>query len=172
MKEISEYVIPIGFYNPKKWCDNIVKHYANDDFPEESLQYPIEALTASFANIINVYGNYPKDVKIFLSQATNPLFAPEEYVTQIYSVIKEKATQKKDAYIDAVAESLYYIRLLFEQDKEYVCDHFTQEINIINNCEGDECIEKFTAMLSNITKVHANQVSKLISKYCKDELLQ
>jgi DNA-directed RNA polymerase subunit F len=169
MKEASEYVIPIGFYDPKKWCDSMVNHYANNDFPKETLQYPIEALTASFANIINVYGNYPKDIKILLSQATNPLFEPEEYVKQIYSVIKEQGKERKDPYVDAVAESLYYIRLLFEQDKDYICQHFEEEIGLVRNCPSEECVKKFSKYLSKIVKTHANQVSNLIEEYCLEE---
>jgi hypothetical protein len=166
MKDACKNVIPVGFYDQKKWCDSIVNHYAKEDLPKEALSYPIEALTASFANIINVYGNFPEDIKIFLSQATNPMFSPEEYEEQIYSVIKEHAVRKKDPYIDAVAESLYYIRLLFEQDKEYIYQHFKQEINSLNSFEEQERTEKFAKTLSSIVKIHANQVSKLVSEFC------
>lgn len=166
MKDACQHVIPVGFYDQKKWHESIVKHYGRKDLPIEALSFPIEALTVSFANIINVYGDYPEDVKIFLSQATNPLFFPEEYVEQIYSVIKEHALKKKDPYIDAVAESLYYIRLVFEQDKEYICQHFKQEIDTLTHLPEQERIEHFSKTLSTIVKTHANQVSKLISEFC------
>ncbi|PIR39598.1 MAG: hypothetical protein COV35_03585 [Alphaproteobacteria bacterium CG11_big_fil_rev_8_21_14_0_20_39_49] len=170
MKESNECIIPIGFYDQHKWCENIVNHYSNADFPKETLQYPIEALTASFANIINVYGNYPNDVKILFSQATNPLFEPHEYVKQIYSVIKEQAMSKKDPYIDAVAESLYYIRILFEQDKDYIIMHFEEEIGKIHNCQGEQCIDKFAKYLHKIVKIHANQICNMVGEYCVESV--
>lgn len=166
MKEAYQHGIPIGFYDQKKWCESIVNHYAKEDLPKEALNYPIEALTASFANIINVYGNYPEDIKIFLSQATNPMFSPEEYEEQIYRVIKEHAVKKKDPYVDAVAESLYYIRLLFEQDKEYVYQNFKQEINSLKSLEEQERTEQFAKTLSAIVKIHANQVAKMVGEFC------
>jgi hypothetical protein len=166
MKDACQHVIPVDFYDQKKWHESIVNHYAREDLPKEALSFPIEALTASFANIINVYGNFPEDVQIFLSQATNPMFSPEEYEEKIYRVIKEHAVSKRDPYVDAVAESLYYIRLLFEQDKEYIYQHFKQEIYILNSLEEQERIEKFAKTLSSITKIHANQVAKLVGEFC------
>ena len=170
MKESVENIIPIGFYDAHKWCDSIVDHYSNSDFSKETLQYPMEALAASMANVINVYGNFPKDVKVLFSQATNPLFESEEYESNIYKAIKEQAIERKDPYIDAVAESLYYIRILFEQDKDYMVEHFEEEIGKIGGCQSEQCVEKFSKYLHKIVKIHTNQICQMIDEYCVEDV--
>jgi hypothetical protein len=160
--------LPADFYKSEGWHKSLVNHYANKHFPKEVLDYPLQALAACIENIINVYGDFPEDVAKLLKQAVDPLFAPEEYATKIYKVIKEDAIKRKDPYTDRVAEGLYYIRTIFEKKREYIEEYFANEINSVYGFPDEEKLENLADELSMIAKIHARQVANMIGKFCAE----
>lgn len=166
MRQQQRQVLPIGFYDSKGWCKSIIGHYADDEFSPDTLRFPVEALTIGIGNIINVYGNHPKDVVKLIKQAVNPLYTPEEYKERIYKVIKQAAIKSKDPYVDMVAESLYYMRLLFEKDRNYIKDHFSDEIKRVGRDNETEKLEYLADELSSIVRTHARQVAGMITEHC------
>jgi hypothetical protein len=163
---MNHVALPHDFYDSNCWRINIIKHYVNNKYSYKILEYPVQALTVSLETIIKVYGNYPEDVMVLLSQTTNPLFTSDEYKDNIYKVIKNDAILNKNPYIDAVAESLYYIRLLFEKNNAYLAEHFTTEILQLRGTTIDEKIQQFADELSMIVKTHTGQVRNMIKEYC------
>ncbi|MCE3233054.1 MAG: hypothetical protein K0R98_1311 [Rickettsiaceae bacterium] len=164
-RQIMAKPLPRDFYKSKGWHESLVKHYSKQ-LPQNTLEYPLEALTACLENIINVYGNFPEDVAKLLKQAVDPLFAPEEYHNKIYKVIKQDAIRRKDPYTDRVAEGLYFIRTMFEKKRDYVEEYFHAEIDHVPGETEDEKIARLAEELSMIAKVHARQVVNMISKHC------
>ena len=82
---MNHVALPHDFYDSNCWRINIIKHYVNNKYSYEILEYPVQALTVSLETIIKVYGNYPEDVMVLLSQTTNPLFTSDEYKDNIYT---------------------------------------------------------------------------------------
>jgi hypothetical protein len=160
--------LPLNFYRSKGWHTSLINHYTNPDFPKEALDYPLLALTAGLENIINVYGNFPEDVAKLLRQAIDPLFAPEEYESKVYRVIKEDAIKRKDAYTDMVAEGLYYIRIMFEKKRDFIEECFKNEIAAVRGDSHSEKLQKLTDELSMIARIHAKQIANMIAKHCSE----
>lgn len=170
MRQVQPMVkpLPLNFYRAKGWHNSLINHYTSPDFPKDSLDYPLQALTAGLENIINVYGNFPEDVAKLLRQAVDPLFAPEEYEEKVYRVIKEDAIKRKDPYTDMVAEGLYYIRILFEKKRTFVEECFQNEIAKVKGESDQEKLQNLTEELSMIARVHAKQIANMIAKHCSE----
>jgi hypothetical protein len=169
MKVMSQFMakpLPSGFYNSDGWHKSLINHYADNNFTKDILKFPLEALTVGIENIINVYGDFPEDVAKLLKQAVDPLFSPQEYEEKIYRVIKDDAIKRKDPYIDRVAEGLYFIRLIFEKNHQYLEVYFEDEISKVHGISDQEKLENFANELSMIAKVHARQISNMILQYC------
>lgn len=166
MHSAVEKSLPARFYDAKAWLKSLVIHYAQTHqlLPAGVLMMPLASLTRAIENVITVYGNYPHPTYQALKQTINPLFEPNEYYNDIYSKMKEIATNENRPNFFIMAESLLYMRRLFEKDKEFLADAFRKELNLL---EGDEerQIETLAHVLHNITKVHVNQVSKMIKAF-------
>tara|TARA_B100001564_G_C20472023_1_gene593040 strand:+ start:127 stop:642 length:516 start_codon:yes stop_codon:yes gene_type:complete len=162
-KESGPKPLPLNFYSSKAWLKSLVLYYVEEHqlLPAGPLMFPLTVLTRAIENVINIYGNFPLPTYKFFKQCINPLFEPNEYYNTIYLQIRNVADKenKPDLYI--MAENLLYLRRIFEKDKEYIEDAFSKELDLMDG-EHQERVDQLTEILHQITKVHVNQVAKMI----------
>ncbi len=167
MTDIMEKALPEDFYDVPGWFDSLVGFYSEEQkkLERDVLEMPLTVLTAAIGNVIHIYGNFSEDVLKLLEQTVNPLFEPGEYEAKIYKTLKEGAVNEKNPAIDKMAESLMYIRSLFERDKLMLSKYFKDEIQKMTDpAEITKREEKFSDALRIITKVHVLQVINMIKE--------
>lgn len=167
MPDTIEKPIPEDFYDVPGWFDSLVQFYADEHkkLERDVLEMPLTVLTAAIGNVIHIYGNFTDDVLKLLEQTVNPLFEPGEYKSKVYDTLKVGAVNENNPAIDKMAESLMFIRSLFERDKLMLSKYFNEEIGKIT--EPGEITakeEKFAEALRLITKVHVLQVINMIKE--------
>ncbi len=155
--------IPLNFYSAKPWLKSLVLHYVETHqlLPAGVLMVPLASLTRAIENVINIYGNFPQSTYQFLKQTINPLFEPNEYYNTIYLKLKEIAADENRPNFYILAESLLYLRRLFEKDTEFLEDSFSTELSLLPGTP-EEQVQNLSIALHNITKVHVNQIVKMI----------
>jgi len=163
----TEKPIPEDFYDVPGWFESIVGFYADTQkkLEREALELPVTVLTAAIGNVIHIYGNFTGDVIKLFEQTVNPLFEPKEYHEEIYKTLKEGAVNENNPAIERLAESLLFIRNMFDRDKKMITEYFQDEIGKIS--EPAEVVmkeEKFAAIMSMITKVHVLQIVAMIKE--------
>lgn len=158
-KPINPEPLPEGFYKREGWLKNIVDFYANQQklLPAEVLERPVEGLVNGIHNVISINRNWPQDTYNLFKQAVGPLWDPQEYREKIYQSFKRRAKEENEPRLDIIAESLVYIRYLFEQDKDFIAEVFADEITTL---DGD--IERFSKALQTIVRTHTNQVIRML----------
>ena len=158
--------LPERFYDARAWLKSLAIHYAqtHELLPAGALMLPLASLTRSIENVIAIYGNFPEPTYQFLKQTINPLFEPNEYHNTIYLKLKELATTENRPNFFILAESLLYMRRLFEKDKEFIADAFRKELDLLEGTPDVQC-ETLATVLCNITKVHVNQVAKMVKAF-------
>ena len=164
-----ERSIPEDFYNAPGWLETIIDFYGRKQkkLEPELLDLPVSILTASVGNVIYIYGNFTDDVIKLLEQTINPLFQPSEYYEKVYKTLKNGAVDENNPAIDKMAESLLFVRNLFDHDKKIIKEHFRLEVEKISGPEQYVMKEeKFASILAMITKTHILQVIKLIRATC------
>ncbi|MFZ2484836.1 MAG: hypothetical protein WAW81_02770, partial [Minisyncoccia bacterium] len=122
---------------------------------------PLTSLSRAIENIINIYGNFPKTTMQFFKQTINPLFEPNEYYNIIYLKLRKLAEDENRPNFYTLAENLFYIRRLFEKDREFLSDYFRKELELLDGTE-EEQLAKLADVLHGITKVHVNQIVNMI----------
>jgi hypothetical protein len=164
MTEI-EKPLPEDFYDVPGWFDSLIQFYSEEHkkLERDVLAMPLTVLTAAIGNVIHIYGNFTDDVLKLLEQTVNPLFEPGEYKAKVYETLKVGAVNENNPAIDKMAESLMFIRSLFERDKLMLSKFFNEEIGKISDAaEITQKEEKFAEALRLITKVHVLQVINMI----------
>lgn len=158
MVEILDKPFPENFYKKEGWLENLVKHYGKDreKLSEDALLPPMQVLTDSLYDVVEIYGDFPEIVYNALGQAIDPLFSPEEYVKDIFQVIYDAGIEENRPMLVRYAEGLLVLRKLFEQDEEFYNKHFSEEITKVG-------YKEFTSAIRDITKIHVNQFRKIIA---------
>lgn len=159
--------LPEDFYDVPGWFDSLVHFYSEEQkkLERDVLEMPLTVLTAAIGNVIHIYGNFSEDVLKLLEQTVNPLFEPGEYEEKVYQTLKKGAIDENNPAINKLADSLMYIRSLFERDKLMLAKYFTDEIGKISDAiEITQKEEKFSNALRLITKVHVLQVINMIKE--------
>lgn len=171
MNEIIDQQLPEDFYEAKAWFGSLIEFYSEGKqkkFDRAILEMPLTHLTFAIETIIFAYGNSSHVMVDAFEKVVNPLYAPGEYKEGVYDILKKAAIERRDARLDGYAESLMYIRGMFERDMEFLKIHFNKEISKI---PGEEEISvkagKFSEILSLITRTHIRQVIKMIKESCK-----
>lgn len=161
MSEINPAPLPDNFYNREGWLKNILDFYSDQQklLPREILQRGVEGIVNALYNVISINRNWPQDTHNLFKQAVGPLWDPQEYREKIYNSFKRRAKDENEPRLDIIAESLVYIRYLFERDKVFIAQVFADEIAKLN---GD--VDKLGEALQTIAKTHTNQIIKLLAK--------
>lgn len=159
--EINPAPLPENFYNREGWLKNILDFYADQQklLPRATLQRAVEGIVNSLYNVISINRNWPQDTHNLFKQAVGPLWDPQEYREKIYQSFKRRAKDENEPRLDIIAESLMYLRYLFEQDQAFISQVFADEIATLN---GD--FAKMAQVLQTIVKTHTNQIIKLLAK--------
>jgi hypothetical protein len=158
MVEILDTPFPEYFYKKQGWFENLVNHYGKDKekLPEDVLHSPMQLLTDSLYDVVEIYGNFPEIVYNALGQVIDPLFSPEEYKQEIYQILYDAGIAENRPMLVRYAQGLLVLRNFFEQNEEFYKKHFSEEI-------GQVGYKEFTCTLRYITKIHINQFRKIIS---------
>ena len=167
MTDIINKSLPEDFYDAPGWFDSLVGFYSKEQkkLERDVLEMPLTVLTAAIGNVIHIYGNFSEDVLRLLEQTVNPLFEPGEYEEKVYKTLKKGAVNENNPAIDKMADSLMYIRSLFERDKIMLSKYFNDEIGKMTDpAEITQKEEKFAEALRIITKVHVLQVINMIKE--------
>jgi|GEM_PF-2429515 len=167
MKEMQkETPLPLDFYDKNGWCDSIVDFYGtNPQFPnKEILNAPMNLLTQSIGNLIDIYGNFPDIVTNLLNQIISPLFFDNDYEKNVYSPIKKAAVDESNPPLADMAESLLILRKLHDKDKNLLLTKFQNEISQIDKPTDAEKFEYFVDSVHKITKVHIHQLIGIIAE--------
>tara|TARA_B100001564_G_scaffold356822_1_gene371765 strand:- start:347 stop:838 length:492 start_codon:yes stop_codon:yes gene_type:complete len=159
--EINPEPLPENFYNRDGWLKNIMNFYAVEKklLPEDVLKRAVEGIVNALYNVITINRNWPQDTHNLFKQAVGPLWDPKEYREKIYNSFKTRAKTEDEPRLDIIAESLIYIRYLFEQDKTFLEEIFSEEIQKL---DGD--VDRLALALQTIVKTHTNQVIKMLAK--------
>jgi len=159
--------LPLNFYQAVGWQASLLGFYAGKHqvLPEKDLEKAVEKLTKAVENIIGIYGDYPDSTLSGLKQTIDPLFEPKEYVKKVYDVIKGSGEQNNRPEIIDLADSLYFIRRVFQQDKELLKQEFSDEINATEGEDFNEKLKNFAPKIQNIYKTHIVQISKMIETH-------
>jgi hypothetical protein len=166
MKQAVNHSLPARFYDARAWLKSLAVHYAQTHhlLPAGALLLPLASLTRAIENTITIYGNFPQPTYQFLKQTINPLFGPNEYYNTIYLKLKELATTENRPNFFILAESLLFMRRLFEKDKEFIADAFSKELDLLDGTPEAQ-LETLAHVLHSIAKVHINQVAKMIKAF-------
>jgi len=158
---INSAPLPENFYNREGWFKSILDFYGEQQklLPKETLRRAVEGVVNSLYNVISINRNWPQDTHNLLKQAVGPLWDPEEYREKIYQSFKRRAVDENEPRLDTIAESLMYLRYLFEQDRAFITQVFADEIS-----KTDGGLERFAAALQTIVKTHTNQIIRLLAK--------
>ncbi len=160
MNEINPNPLPENFYNQEGWLKNILNFYTEKALlPYEVMQRPVGGLVVSLSNVIEINRNWPQDTHNLFKQAVGPLWDPEEYREKIYKSFKRRAVDEKEPRLDVIAESLLYVRSLFEQNEIYIRKNFIDEIGML-----DGNIAQFSQAMQLITRVHTGQIIRLLAQ--------
>lgn len=164
MTKIAEKPLALNFYNNKEWHKKLLSYYDDEKYSGEKAIYsrPLEFLTRSIANIINIYGNFPNETCLLLKQTIDPLYAENEYFNSIYLRLKETAAKEDNPKIVIMADSLLYIRRVFKKDKAFLKSNFHEEIEAVQGTSFDEKMDKFSDRLKKVTNVHLMKVINAI----------
>ena len=156
--------LPEDFYPVEGWCKSLVSHYSKANFllPAHILQEPMDSLTIAIGNVIDIYGNFPESVYKLFVQTIDPLYEPDEYRNSIYTDLVTGAKEENNPSVRIIAECLYHIRRLFEKDQAYLHLNFPEEIAHTPGDTEEEKMEHFAKIISKITRVHINQINKMI----------
>lgn len=158
---INPAPLPDNFYNREGWLKSILDFYGDQQklLPKDLLQRAAEGIVNSLYNVISINRNWPQDTHSLLKQAVGPLWDPQEYREKIYQSFKRRAVDENEPRLDIIAESLMYLRYLFEQDKTFINQVFAEEVTKTNGG-----FDPFAAALQAIVKTHTNQIIKLLAK--------
>lgn len=165
MVEISSAPLQEKFYVADKWQKSMVKYYCEDlkKLPKESLERPLESLAIAIENVAYLNGNFPEDTYKLFKQSVGPLWDPEEYREKVYKTLIDTAKEHDEPRLVTVADSLLYIRTIFEHDEKFVEKYFKNEIEAIEADSYEEKRQILTKNLQAITRVHVEQVCSLIA---------
>ncbi len=165
MPQILETPLPDDFYKEEGWVKSLVNFYGekNKKLPVSALQKPMEILARAIYNVSFIYGNFPDVVYDALGQAIDPLFAPKEYHDKIYAELKQAAEDENRPLLADYAEALYTIRRMYGRDKEFYEDNFSKQMSMIAAAGLISQQERFGSVIQEITKVHVNQVRKMVA---------
>ncbi len=166
MQSAAEKPLPLHFYNAKPWLKSLVVHYVETYqlLPAGVLMLPLATLTRAIENVINIYGNFPQSTYQFFRQTINPLFEPNEYYNTVYLKLKEIATRENKPNFFILADSLLALRRFFEKDRNYLEDYFNKELSLLSG-SPEEQFQTLSEALHNITRIHVNQVAKMIKSF-------
>lgn len=158
-EEINPNPLEQDFYKMKGWRRTIVEFYCDKKnlLPKDALIRPVDNLTEAINNVLIINKNWPQDSYNLFRQAVGPLWDPDEYIEKIYDSFKRRAKDENEPRLDIIAESLFYIRRIFEQDKDYIMKSFSREIK---NNKLD--LVDYSKNLQNIIKTHTNQVIRML----------
>jgi hypothetical protein len=161
MSEINPEPLPENFYNREGWLKNILDFYGDQQklLPRKVLQRAVEGIVNALYNVISINRNWPQDTHNLFKQAVGPLWDPKEYREKIYDSFKRRAKEENEPRLDIIAESLVYIRYLFERDQTFLTQVFADEI-----AELDGDTNKLGEALQTIVKTHTNQIIRLLAK--------
>ncbi len=160
LPEVNSKPLTQDFYKHKGWIKNLVDFYSEKKvLPRKVLQKPIEILCSNIMDVILINLNWPQDTHSLFKQAVGPLWDPAEYREKIYDSFKKRAIDENEPRLDRIAESLLYIRSLFEQDLGYIEKNLAKEVEMVN---GDT--KTLAVGLQIVTRAHVNQVIKMLEK--------
>lgn len=167
MQHHSEKPLPPQFYDARAWLRSLITHYTETHqlLSASALRLPLASLSRAIENVINIYGNFPDTTCQFFRQTINPLFESSEYYDDVYLKLKEAAEEESKPNFFILAESLLFIRRLFEKDSQFLLSQFSNEFELVEGHNEKDRLDKFAAILHTITKVHVNQVVKMIKSY-------
>lgn len=158
MTDILHTPFPQGYYKKNGWHDSLITHYAEKQkrLPVEVMQSPLSVLVDSLYDIVEIYGDFPEIVYNVLGQTINPLFEPQEYKEKVVDVIYNAGVDEDRPLLIEYANALLAVRNLFQKDEKFYKSNFPEEIEEVG-------YEKFVEVISDITKVHVNQLRKIIA---------
>lgn len=156
--------LPLHFYNAKSWHKSLLGHYTSTHqlLPKAALNLPLASLARAIENVINIYGNFPETTIDFFKQTINSLFDPDEYYEQVYLRLREAAKNENKHVFYILADSLLFIRHTFEKELQFLKEQFSDELYHVPGNSEQEKLTQFARVLHTITKVHVNQVIRLI----------
>ncbi|MCE3233052.1 MAG: hypothetical protein K0R98_1309 [Rickettsiaceae bacterium] len=165
MTDVLSTPFPEDFYKEEGWVKSLVGYYGDQlkKLPPEVLLSPMQVLAEAMMDVTFIYGKFPQIVYNSLGQTIDPMFYPEEYREKIYKVLKDAAIEENRPFLGKYAEGLLTIRCFFERDKDFYASKFAEQIAKTPG-EGDASrYEKFGSTIQEITKIHVNQVRKMIA---------
>lgn len=164
MAQILETPLPEDFYKEEGWFNNLTSFYGEQKkkLPVDALRAPMKLLTHAVYDVSYIYGNFPEIVYNALGQTIDPLFEPDEYHDEIYSVLKKAGEDENRPLLIEYAEGLLTIRRLFERNKKLYNEKFAAEIELTPGAGDASKYEKFSSEIQNITKIHVNQVRRMV----------
>lgn len=164
--EITKNPLPLDFYKQEGWLTNLVDFYGNDQkrLPTAALQTPMDTLTKSMKDVTHVYGKFPDIVYKALGQCIDSLFREDEYIEKVYDVLADAGKKENRPLLIKYADGLLNIRKLFAAQPKTMKEMFKNDISLVGAPVEDLNSSKFCTQISNITRIHANQIRRIISE--------
>jgi hypothetical protein len=153
----------IGYYDHVGWHGSLVRYYNKQDenLSEDILLAPLKTLTDSVYVAIETYGNFPDVVYSALGQCVDPFLYAAEYKKNVYDILIKSGKEENNKYVISYAEALLAIHKIFQRDESFYMQNFQKEINL---CQGtqEEKFFYFSSNMQKITKIHINQIRRMI----------
>jgi hypothetical protein len=164
MVEISSTPLAENFYVADKWQKSMVKYYCDDlkKLPREVLSRPLESIAVAIENISYLNGNFPEDTLKLFKQAVGPLWDPEEYREKVYQTLMDTAKEHDEPRLITIADSLLFLRSVFEHDEAFLESHFKEQIKLMEASSYKENCAKFAKIMQAIVRVHVEQICQMI----------
>lgn len=169
MADYADQPLPEDFYEAKAWFGSLIEFYSSGKqkkFERNVLEMPLTHLTVAIETIVGAYGNSSHVMVDAFEKATNPLYEPGEYKEGVYDILHDTAVERKDVRLHRYAESLMFIRNLFEKKEDFLLLYYKDEIAKIQESEEDSKVDRLAVALNEIVKVHIKQVIKMIKEVC------
>lgn len=165
MADILATPFPDDFYKAKGWLESLVNFYANQQkkLPVDALTHPMFVLVQSLLDVTYIYGKFPEIVYNSLGQVIDPMFYPEEYREKVYDVLMDAGKKENRPFLVQYAEGLLNLRCMFERDKDFYSKNFSTQIEATPVAAGESKADKFGNIIQEITRIHVNQVRKMIA---------
>lgn len=165
MVDILDTPLPENFYVADKWQRSMVKYYCDDlkKLSSEVLSRPLESIAVAIENITYLNGNFPEDTYKLFKQAIGPLWDPEEYRQKVYKTLMDTAKEHDEPRLVTIADSLLFLRTVFEHDELFMERHFRKEIDAMDGPSYEAKRTSFAKNLQNIVRVHVEQVCNMIA---------
>lgn len=164
--------LPRDLYNREGWLNSLTKYYCGEKkvLPERTAKTIFSFLVKSIENITYLNCYFPNEVYKFLQLTIDPLYDPDDFKKNIYEKINQIAEDNKTKTKYSInylitAESLYFIRRLYQQDTKFLLKEFPNEIALMPQKTNEEKLAAIAGYLQKITKAHIVQVIAMVKPH-------